>query len=147
MPSPPAKGSGFVPWFNDGEVTISQNSMFDSPETAPCWSKLSNGWNVSSSRIISSPLSIEGIWPTRKCGGNSSPDPAETVVRQLAPVNLSKGLLETFPLQNPSSLAVLPIRGVYWSDWGSIYRVVNDLREMGCLGRHGLIEENEYLVA
>ncbi|MFY9270538.1 MAG: sugar phosphate nucleotidyltransferase [Candidatus Manganitrophaceae bacterium] len=70
----------------------------------------------------------------------------EALYRRLTPVNFSKSLLETFPLQNPSSLAVLPIRGVYWSDWGSIHRVLNDLREMGCLGRHGLIEENEYLV-
>lgn len=71
----------------------------------------------------------------------------DALYRRIGPVNFSKDLLEALPLKNRSSLAVLPIRGVYWSDWGSIHRVVNDLREMGCLGRYGLIEENEYLVA
>lgn len=71
----------------------------------------------------------------------------ERLYRDLPTVNFSKGLLEIFPLQDPAAVAVLPVRGVYWSDWGSIHRVVSDLREMGQLGRYGSITEDEYLVA
>lgn len=79
-----------------------------------------------------------------------SPEESEIVerlYRQLPTINFSKGLLEIFPLQDPASLAVLPVRGVYWSDWGSIHRVVSDLREMGPLGQYDPIAEDEYLVA
>lgn len=88
---------------------------------------------------------FERILPS--IGTTGEANELDTLYRRIGPVNFSKDLLEALPLQNRSSLAVLPIRGVYWSDWGSIHRVVNDLREMGCLGRYGLIEENEYSIA
>ncbi len=71
----------------------------------------------------------------------------EAIYRDIPPVNFSRDFLERFPVEDPDSLAVLPVRGVYWSDWGSIHRVVSDLREMGQFGQFGLIEENQYLVA
>lgn len=80
-------------------------------------------------------------------GSSDESERVERLYQQLPAVNFSKGLLELFPRQDPSALAVLPVRGVYWSDWGSIHRVVSDLREMGQLGRFDPIAEDEYLVA
>jgi mannose-1-phosphate guanylyltransferase len=80
-------------------------------------------------------------------GGPEESHTLDRLYRDLPAINFSKDLLEKFPLQDPMAVAVLPVRGVYWSDWGSIHRVVSDLREMGQLGRCGSIMEDEYLVA
>jgi hypothetical protein len=80
-------------------------------------------------------------------GGAEESHALDRLYRNLPAVNFSKELLEKFPLQDPAALAVLPVRGVYWSDWGSIHRVMSDLRAMGQLGRYGSIMEDEYLVA
>lgn len=66
---------------------------------------------------------------------NSIGTPAETgvvedVYRTIESVNFSKGLLETISAQYSSSLGVLPVRGVLWSDWGSERRIKNILRTM-----------------
>ncbi len=58
---------------------------------------------------------------------------AQAIYRKIPSINFSKDLLERFPVHAPSCLAVLPVRGVYWSDWGSVHRVVSDLRKMGQL--------------
>lgn len=72
----------------------------------------------------------------------------EAVYQKISPVNFSKELLERFPLQDRFSLAVLPVRGVYWSDWGSVQRVVGDLRKMGRLGPlHPIEAEDSLLVS
>ena len=83
----------------------------------------------------------------RAIGGPGEASVVERLYQNLPTLNFSKGLLEIFPLQDPAALAVLPVRGVYWSDWGSIHRVVSDLREMGQLGPNSAITEDEYLVA
>ena len=80
-------------------------------------------------------------------GNPEASEAVDQLYRDLPKVNFSKELLEVFPLQDPAAVAVLPVRGVYWSDWGSIHRVLSDLRKMGELGRHGSITEDEYLVA
>jgi mannose-1-phosphate guanylyltransferase len=53
------------------------------------------------------------------------------VVRQVyvdvEPINLSKGLLEALPMHRTSSLLVLPVRGVHWSDWGSERRILSEI--------------------
>jgi mannose-1-phosphate guanylyltransferase len=55
----------------------------------------------------------------------------EETYRKLKPWNFSKGLLEILPAQYPLGLSVLPIRGVFWSDWGSEIRVLSDLQRLG----------------
>ena len=45
------------------------------------------------------------------------------IYQRLEPVNFSKGLLEKVVSRTPNSILVLPIRKVYWSDWGSPNRI------------------------
>lgn len=53
----------------------------------------------------------------------------------MQPVNFSRGLMEAFPTER---LLVLPLRGVFWSDWGSEQRILRALQNTGRLGRlHG----------
>ncbi|MCG3111660.1 MAG: hypothetical protein MCM46_07520 [Candidatus Manganitrophus sp. SB1] len=71
---------------------------------------------------------------------------AQAIYQNIPSINFSKDLLERFPLQNPASLAVLPVRGVYWSDWGSVHRVVSDLRKMGQISPLLSMEADESLL-
>jgi len=71
---------------------------------------------------------------------------AQAIYQNIPSINFSKDLLERFPLHDPASLAVLPVRGVYWSDWGSVHRVVSDLRKMGQISPLLSMEENESLL-
>lgn len=57
------------------------------------------------------------------------------VYRKIESINFSKELLEIFPSQDSSSLWVLPVRGVSWSDWGSEERIMNVLQRTGRRGR------------
>lgn len=57
------------------------------------------------------------------------------VYRKIESMNFSKELLELFPSQAPSSLWVLPVRGVTWSDWGSEQRIRSVLERRGLLGQ------------
>ena len=55
-----------------------------------------------------------------------TPDEArviEEVYATIQPVNLSAGFLSCIAATSPSPLAVLPVRGVTWSDWGSERRI------------------------
>ncbi|MBI3802668.1 MAG: NTP transferase domain-containing protein [Nitrospirae bacterium] len=72
---------------------------------------------------------------------------AEALYREIPSVNFSKALLERFPQIDLNALAVLPVRGVYWSDWGSIQRVMGDLRAIGSFNTVGAMKEEEHLVA
>lgn len=75
-------------------------------------------------------------------GGPSEIDAVEAAYRGMKPTNLSKDFLEIVSLQEPARLAVLPVRGVYWNDWGSAQRIINDLRRLNCLkGLHSLYGE------
>lgn len=49
------------------------------------------------------------------------------IYERLEPVNFSKGLLEKVVSRTPNSILVLPIRKVYWSDWGSAQRITRVL--------------------
>jgi mannose-1-phosphate guanylyltransferase len=53
------------------------------------------------------------------------------VYRSLKPWNFSRELLEILPTRYPSHLSVMPMRGVFWSDWGSEVRILGDLRRLG----------------
>jgi mannose-1-phosphate guanylyltransferase len=59
----------------------------------------------------------------------------EEVYRKIKPRNFSTGLLEAVSLLRPSCISVLPVSGVFWSDWGSEYRIVSALKRTGYLGR------------
>jgi mannose-1-phosphate guanylyltransferase len=48
------------------------------------------------------------------------------VYHKIQPMNFSKTILEPLAKRDPSCLAVLPVRGVHWSDWGSEQRIVAD---------------------
>lgn len=55
------------------------------------------------------------------------------VYREIEPFNFSKGFLETTPARNRLRLSVLPVQGVWWSDWGSEKRILKDLQRFGYL--------------
>ena len=59
----------------------------------------------------------------------------EEVYRHLRPVNFSEVILQGLSLRRPSRMSVLPVAGVYWSDWGSRHRVVSALKKTGYLAR------------
>ncbi|MFQ5597286.1 MAG: sugar phosphate nucleotidyltransferase [Nitrospiria bacterium] len=58
----------------------------------------------------------------------------QEIYQHLQPVNFSSGLLEDLPTRFPAHINVLPVREVFWSDWGSEQRIVEDLRRTGHLG-------------
>jgi mannose-1-phosphate guanylyltransferase len=49
--------------------------------------------------------------------------------------NFSEEVLEPLAFLHPSTLSVLPISGVFWSDWGSKTRIVSSLKRTGKLNR------------
>jgi len=66
----------------------------------------------------------------RICDAVGSTDFLDVVRRVYAdvePINLSRGLLEALPTHRTSSLLMLPVRGVHWSDWGSEKRIVSEI--------------------
>jgi mannose-1-phosphate guanylyltransferase len=61
-------------------------------------------------------------------GGSGPEDVAiERVYGQLAPINFSEDVLSAVP----ANLAVLPVHGLPWSDWGQPERVLKTLAELG----------------
>lgn len=47
----------------------------------------------------------------------------EALYEKLEPLNFSRGFIEILSQTNPTAIAVLPVLGVYWSDWGSPERL------------------------
>jgi len=47
----------------------------------------------------------------------------EQVYRKLPSLNFSTGILEMLPFEHRQALLVLPVRGVTWSDWGTVDRL------------------------
>lgn len=68
-------------------------------------------------------------------GSRREREVVEAVYQRLESVNFSRGLMEPFMRQQPVSLLVLPVRGVFWSDWGSEQRIVSTLPETSYLDR------------
>jgi mannose-1-phosphate guanylyltransferase len=77
--------------------------------------------------------SFERIW--RAVGTPALGNLLKEVYQQMQPVNLSKGLLERFPLERSPELCVLPVCGIHWSDWGSEPRILRVLESAGYTGR------------
>ncbi|HZR46855.1 MAG TPA: sugar phosphate nucleotidyltransferase [Candidatus Manganitrophaceae bacterium] len=73
-------------------------------------------------------------------------DIIEAVYSELKTMNFSKDFLEVLSLREPSSIAALPVRGVYWNDWGSVQRLRGDINRIG-LRRHDLVQEDQFSVA
>jgi mannose-1-phosphate guanylyltransferase len=55
----------------------------------------------------------------------------EEIYRKMKPWNFSREMLEILPSCNSLRLSVLPMRGVFWSDWGSEIRLLSDLQRLG----------------
>jgi mannose-1-phosphate guanylyltransferase len=72
--------------------------------------------------------SFHRIW--KSVGTPAETEIVEEVYRKIKPVNFSKDLLEAISVQYSTHLQVLPVRGVYWSDWGSEQRIKHILRQM-----------------
>ena len=67
----------------------------------------------------------------------------EQVYAGLPSLNFSKDFLEKLSLQEPSTIAALPVRGVYWNDWGSVQRLRGDLNRIGLRLRE-TVQEDQY---
>ena len=77
-----------------------------------------------------------------------TPDEKRTVgevYQSLEPMNFSKDVLEKIVENYPESISVLPVRQVYWSDWGSPTRVIQVLRRTGHLTRVGALSESKLM--
>lgn len=79
-------------------------------------------------------------------GTEQALDVVEAVYAGLKKMNFSKDFLETLAHQEPSPIAVLPVRGVYWNDWGSVQRLRGDLNRIGPRQRDP-IQEDQFSVA
>jgi mannose-1-phosphate guanylyltransferase len=51
----------------------------------------------------------------------------ENLYRELEPINFSTGIMEPLAERHRERLAVLPVRHVFWSDWGSSERIRQSL--------------------
>jgi mannose-1-phosphate guanylyltransferase len=54
----------------------------------------------------------------------------EEVYRRMEPMNFSKDLLEVSELYSRNQLSVIPMRGLFWSDWGSEGRIWSALEKL-----------------
>ena len=77
--------------------------------------------------------SFERIW--RAVGTPALGNSVKEIYKQMQPLNLSKGLLERFPLYRSPELCVLPVSGIHWSDWGSEPRILRILESAGYTNR------------
>lgn len=57
-------------------------------------------------------------------GTSAEGNKVKEIYRDLRPLNFSKDILEKIPTHFPSAVAVLPVLGVTWSDWGSPQRLL-----------------------
>ena len=54
----------------------------------------------------------------------------EALYDNLKPLNFSRDFLEMVSRAIPAAIAVLPVLGVYWSDWGSPERILETLEHL-----------------
>ena len=67
----------------------------------------------------------------------------EDAYRKMAAVNFSRGVLEPITRADASRLLVLPVRNVFWSDWGSERRILSVLGRAGNPELHHGTSQNE----
>jgi len=75
----------------------------------------------------------------RAIGSPGEQEAVKEAYAQIGPTNFSSGLMEAFPFER---LLVLPVRGVFWSDWGSEQRIMNVLQKSGHLGQQHELPES-----
>jgi len=68
-------------------------------------------------------------------GTSSEADVVRNIYGQLKPMNFSKELLEPLVKNYPSSLVVLPVPDLLWSDWGTASRIMDVLAKIGKVPR------------
>lgn len=68
-------------------------------------------------------------------GTSEEREVVERVYQAIEPTNFSKALLEKLPRHQRFSLFVVPVSGVFWSDWGSQDRLLGDLLRTGYIAR------------
>jgi mannose-1-phosphate guanylyltransferase len=88
---------------------------------------------------------FERVWEA--IGTRAEMDAIEPLYKNLAPLNFSTGILAPLSLEDPSPLVVLPVRGVFWSDWGSKERVLSTLGRIDSEPAQGLREDPAILSA
>jgi len=68
-------------------------------------------------------------------GTSSEADVVRNIYGQLKPMNFSKELLEPLVKNYPSSVVVLPVPDLLWSDWGTASRIMDVLAKIGKVPR------------
>jgi mannose-1-phosphate guanylyltransferase len=68
-------------------------------------------------------------------GTPGEPDVVRNIYQRLKPMNFSKEFLEPMARSYPSSLVVLPVRDLLWSDWGTASRIMDVLAKIGKVPR------------
>lgn len=86
--------------------------------------------------------SFKPVWDAMGTQGES--EATEKVFSTLPSINFSYAILQ----HSPQNLAVLPVKDVYWNDWGDERRVTADLHRIAALHqvRQPAIEKNVQLV-
>jgi mannose-1-phosphate guanylyltransferase len=72
-------------------------------------------------------------------GTPREPEVVRDVYSRLKPINFSKEFLEPMVKSYPSSLVMLPVRDLLWSDWGTASRIQEVLKKISQLQ-----QTNEY---
>jgi mannose-1-phosphate guanylyltransferase len=68
-------------------------------------------------------------------GTAAESDVIRKTYRELRPLNFSKEFLEPMVKDYPSSLVVLPVQNLLWSDWGTANRIIDVLAKIGDVPR------------
>jgi mannose-1-phosphate guanylyltransferase len=79
-------------------------------------------------------------------GTDDELDLIEEIYGGLKSTNFSKEVLEILSLQEGSPVITLPVRGIYWNDWGSVQRLRGDLNRIG-VRQCDIVQADEYSVA
>ena len=68
-------------------------------------------------------------------GTSGESDVLRKIYQGLKPMNFSKEFLEPMAKHYPSSLIVLPVQDLLWSDWGTASRIMDVLAKIGKVPR------------
>ena len=129
-----------APCCNDGEAIFAIRRFWEKPAAILAGELLARGclWNtfVMVGRVstflnlvqATCPDLLAPFWRIRAALGSADePAAVEGVYRQLPAVSFSTSVL----VRAARSLATIRVKGVEWSDWGNVRRVVESLRRSG----------------
>jgi mannose-1-phosphate guanylyltransferase len=146
--SPEVEYGYIVPRADDGQVnfwgTRGAANFVEKPELARALELVRAGglWNtmIMVFKVRTVLKMLQRLFPTTylhfarifQAIGTPEEKPAvESVYQTLAPMNFSKGFLEKIAAIDPAAISVLPVREVFWSDWGSPDRLNEVLELLG----------------